>query len=80
MAFLLGIKKIFNKHWYITKNKKLKNFPNKDGLFEGGFAFSGGGGGEGVSQFDPHPPSYFKMNLSNINITLYNYKIVKQSV
>ena len=32
-----------------------------------------GGAGGGGSQFDlPHPPSYFKKNLSNISITLYN--------
>ena len=38
--------------------------PNKSGLFEGSF-FLGGG-----CQFDT--PSYFKRNLSNINISLYN--------
>ena len=38
--------------------------PNKAGLFEGSFFWAGG------SQFDP--PSHFKKNLSNINITLYN--------
>ena len=39
--------------------------PNKAGHFEGSFFW-----GEG--QIDPTPPSYFKKNLSNINITLYN--------
>ena len=44
---------------------------NKAWLFEG--SFSGlGVGGLGVSQFEL-PSSYFKKNLSNINITLYNY-------
>ena len=37
--------------------------PNKAGLFEGSFFW-------GESQFEH--PSYFKKNLSNINITLYN--------
>ena len=40
--------------------------PNKAGLFEGS-SFSWG---EGGCQFNP--PSYFKKNLSNINITLYD--------
>ena len=40
---------------------------NKAGLSEDSF-FLGGGGG----QFEPPPPSYFRKNLSNINITLYN--------
>ena len=40
--------------------------PNKAGIFEGNFSLGGAGG----SQFDP--PSYFKKNLSNFNITLYN--------
>ena len=47
--------------------------PNKAGHFEDNFSWVG-------CQFDPPPPpppSYFKKNLSNINITLY---IVKQSV
>ena len=41
--------------------------PNKAGLIEGSFGgiFLGAG-----DQFDP--PSYFKKNLSNINITLCN--------
>ena len=39
---------------------------NKAELFEGSFFC----GGWGVGQFDP--PSYFKQNLSNINMTLYN--------
>ena len=42
--------------------------PNKDELFEGSFFW-------GWGQFDPPlsiPPSYFKKNLSNINMTLYN--------
>ena len=38
--------------------------PNKDGLFAGSFYW-------GMSQIDPS--SYFKKNLSNINITLYDY-------
>ena len=37
--------------------------PNKAGLFEGSFFWGG-------CQFDSS--SYFKKNLSNINITLYN--------
>ena len=41
--------------------------PNKAGLFEGSFSLEGG-------QFDP--PSYFKKNLSNINITLCNCKTI----
>ena len=41
---------------------------NKTGLFEGSF-FWGGGGWVGQIDF----PSYFKKNLSNINMTLYNY-------
>ena len=36
--------------------------PNKAGPFEGSFFWGG--------QIDP--PSYFKKNLSNINISLYN--------
>ena len=43
-----------------TKIEKKFN-PNKAGLFEGSFSW-------GWGQFDP--PSYFKKNLSNINITL----------
>ena len=38
--------------------------PNKAGLFKR--SFSGGRGGS------IDPPSYFKKNLTNINITLYN--------
>ena len=52
-------------------NKFMASFllinPNKAGLFEGSFFW--------VSQFEL--PSYFKKNLSNINIT---YTIVKQSI
>ena len=37
------------------------------------FSGGGGGGGVGVNLTSPlPPPSYFKMNLSNINITSYN--------
>ena len=44
--------------------------PNKTGLFDGSIFLRWGGGG----QF--YTPSYFKKNLTNINITLYNcYKI-----
>ena len=40
--------------------------PNMAGLFEGGFFWGG-------SIWPPFPPpSYFKKNLTNINITLYN--------
>ena len=52
-------------------NKSMASFllinPNKAGLFEGSFFWGG--------QFEL--PSYFKKNLSNINIT---YIIVKQSI
>ena len=49
-----------------VKGKKFD--PNKAGFFEGSFFWGRGGG-----QFDPPPlPSYFKKNLSSINITLYN--------
>ena len=45
--------------------------PNKAGLFEGIFPWGDFFWGEG--RFDPPPPpSCFKKNLSNINITLYN--------
>ena len=56
---------------FSIKANRLINFeealnPNKAGLFEGRFFWRG--------QFDPPPPpsSYFKKNLSNINMTLYN--------
>ena len=45
--------------------------PNKTGLIEGSF---GGVFFWGGDQFDP--PSYFKKNLSNINITLCNCKTI----
>ena len=38
--------------------------PNKDGLFQGSFSCGGG-------RVNLTPPSYYKKNLSNINITLY---------
>ena len=47
-----------------TRNNSSLN-PNKAGLFEGSFLRVGG-------QFNP-PPSYFKKNLSDINITQYNF-------
>ena len=40
--------------------------PNKAGLFECSFFWNGGW------QFAHPPPSYFKKNLFDINITLYN--------
>ena len=46
---------------FIFKKRSLN--PNRAGLFEGSFSSWG-------DQFDP--PSYFKKNLSNINITLYH--------
>ena len=49
-------------------NSNLLN-PNKVGLFEGSFFFVEGGGGRGVSLT---PLSYFKKNVSNNNITVYN--------
>ena len=49
---------------FIFKKRPLN--PNRAGLFEGSFSWGEGGG----VQFDP--PSYFKKNLSNINITLYH--------
>ena len=52
-----------------NSNFKRKFFkPNKTGLFEGSFFYEGVGGGH----FDTSH-SYFKKNLSNANITLYNY-------
>ena len=51
-----------------TFKSKLSFNPNKAWLFEGSFLW-----GEG--QFGTPPPSYFKKNLSNINITLYNCQI-----
>ena len=42
--------------------------PKKAGLFEDRFFW---GGGRGRCQSDP--PSYFKKNLLNINIALYNF-------
>ena len=39
--------------------------PNKDGLFQGSFSW-------GRGRVNLTPPSYYKKNLSNINITLYN--------
>ena len=53
---------LFLQHRY-ESNSNLLN-PNKAGLFEGSFF----GGGWGVSLT---PLSYFKKNLSNINITVY---------
>ena len=41
--------------------------PNKAGFFEGSFTWGKGG------QFDPLSPSYFKKDLYNTNITLYNF-------
>ena len=40
--------------------------PNKAELFEGSFFW-------GWGALTPPPSSYFKKNLSSINITLYNY-------
>ena len=42
---------------------------NMSGIFEGSFFWAWRGGG---SQFDPPHFSYFKKNLSNTNIALYN--------
>ena len=50
-----------NKNDLVCKTK-IKLNPNKAGLFEGSFFW-------GVNLI---PLSYFKKNLSNINITLYN--------
>ena len=45
---------------------------NKAGIFEGSFSWGGGGGSIWPIPPFPHLPSYFKKNVSNINITLYN--------
>ena len=52
--------------FYEFFNCSTKLNPNKAGLFEGSFFW------ERVNLTLPPPPSYFKKNLSNINITLYN--------
>ena len=56
----------------IFLNKTWDNFnPNKVGLFERSFSFGVEGGGEGGG-VNLTSPSYFKKNLSDINMTLYS--------
>ena len=60
-------KHIFSLRKYTFSTKGLLTLinPNKAGFFEGNSAWEGGG-------INLTPPSYFKKNLSNISITLYN--------
>ena len=51
---------------FTIKIGKEKVNPNKAGLFEGSFFWE-------VGQFALPPLFIFKKNISNINITLYNY-------
>ena len=53
-----------------SKTQSLVN-PNKAGDCEDSFFWGCGGGGSGGVNLTT--PSYFKKNLSNINITLYYY-------
>ena len=60
--------------WMISINDPIISFSNKAGPCEGSF-FWRKVGGVGINLTPPPPPqplSYFKKNLSNIIITLYN--------
>ena len=58
------------KIYFVTVEKRYSVNPNQAGLFEGSFSCGRVGGVGEWGEFDP--PSYFKKNLSNFNITLYS--------